>query len=91
MSVLCVSYDLRKPGRNYDGLYEALRKWDRCRALDSLWFLDTADGAATVRDILSKEIDEDDQLYVIQLHQHWAAHKTDGCTKWLNKAERSWV
>lgn len=90
MSVLVVSYDLRKPGRNYDGLYEALKQWDRCHALESFWLLDTKDDPASVRDILSKEIDAGDQLYVMRLHKHWAAHKKDGCTEWLKASGRTW-
>lgn len=90
MSILLVSYDLNAPGRNYSGLYRALERWNRCNGLESFVFLDTTDTVETVRDILSKELDAGDQLYVFRLRKHWGAHKQDGCTDWLKSNVRSW-
>jgi hypothetical protein len=85
-----ITYDLDSPNRNYDGLYKAIKQWTWCHALDSVWYIDTSDKPATVRERLSKELDSGDQLYVIRLHQHWAAHKKDSATEWLKSSTRSW-
>jgi hypothetical protein len=37
MALFEVSYDLRKPGRNYQGLYDRLAAWGAFRVLESVW------------------------------------------------------
>ena len=90
MSVLSVSYDLRKPGRNYDGLYIALRKYTHCHMLESYWLLDTNSKPDAVRDQLCKLVDQNDQIIVIRLHKHWSACQKDACTEWLKNPNRTW-
>ena len=57
MTVYVVSYDLRKPGRNYQPLYDQLAQWKAERGLQSVWFLETGSTAAQVRDDLQSYID----------------------------------
>jgi hypothetical protein len=90
MSVLLVSYDLRKPGRNYEPLYEALKKYRYCHALESAWFIDTSESPSVVRDKLCKLVDSGDQIYVNRLHNHWGACRKEACTDWLQQAARTW-
>lgn len=90
MSVLLVSYDLNRPGQNYAGLIQAIERYTHCKALYSMYFIDTAEDPATVRDKLMKLIDKGDQLYVMRLRKHWAAAKKDGCTDWLQNSSRTW-
>lgn len=90
MSVLIVSYDLRAPGRNYDPLYKKLRTYTHCHALESTWFLDTTKSASDVRTELCKEVDANDQIFVIKAKHSWAACKGDNATTWLKDPNRSW-
>lgn len=90
MSVLLITYDLDNPRRNYDGLIKAIKRRTWCHALGSVWFLDTKDDLADVRDELSKELDSGDQLYVFRLRKHWAAHKKGAATEWLKASARTW-
>lgn len=90
MSVMMVGYDLRKPGRNYQPLYDALNRYTNCHALESMWFIDTRKSAADVRTELCKHVDPNDQIYVIRLHRDWGACRTENCTTWLNDSSRSW-
>jgi hypothetical protein len=90
MSVYIVTYDLRKPGKDYEPLLAAIRKYTHCHALKSAFFIDTSEGAAAIRDKLDKLVDENDQLYVMELKKHWAATRKERCTDWLKDAERSW-
>ncbi len=53
MSVYTVGYDLRKPGRNYSGLYRALSSCTNCHALESMWFIDSSISTAQIRDHLT--------------------------------------
>jgi hypothetical protein len=90
MTVLIVTYDLRKPGRNYDDLYAAIRKYKHCHALDSSWFIDTSDEPSVVRDKLCAAVDGGDQIYVMRLRKHWAACRNEACTEWLKDTTRTW-
>lgn len=90
MSVLLVGYDLSKPGRDYPKLHAAIERYEHCHALDSMWFIDTKQGPAEVRDALCKVVDKNDQLYVMRLQRHWAACRTDPCTEWLKSSARTW-
>lgn len=90
MAIYAVSYDLRKPGRNYDDLYKALRQYVHCHMLESYWYVDSTDSASTIRDALSQHIDSNDQLMVHRVQKNWAAHKKCRCTTWLKDASRRW-
>ena len=90
MSVLLISYTLRQPGKDYEPLWAALRKFKHCHALESAWFIDTNIGPADVRTALCKLVDQNDQIYVNRLHQHWAACRKEQCSEWLKSPERTW-
>ncbi|HCC25076.1 MAG TPA: hypothetical protein DEP85_06175 [Holosporales bacterium] len=61
-----VSYDLRKPGRDYAKLYETIKKagstW--CHPLDSTWYIVSSLDASTLRDTLKAVMDPSDALIV---------------------------
>lgn len=67
MSVYIVSYDLRAPGRDYDTLYQRLQTYTHCKALESVWLLDTPRTAAEIRDNLRPVMDGNDLLLVAKL------------------------
>jgi hypothetical protein len=85
MSVLTISYDLRKPGRNYESLYEgikALGSW--CHALESTWFVDTNKSATDAANMLWKHMDSNDGLFVGRLTKEAAwAGLSDIFSEWL--------
>ncbi len=67
MTCYIVSYDLRKPGRNYDSLYEAIKAYGTwARINESLWAIMTINSALQVVNNLENHIDENDRLFVIQ-------------------------
>lgn len=53
MQTYLISYDLRKPGRNYDGLYKAIKSFSIwARPLESFWVVVSTQSSATIRDQL---------------------------------------
>lgn len=72
MAVFKVSYDLRKPGRDYQPLYNALARLGATRILLSEWIvaLDRV-SAEQVRDALLRFIDSNDRLLVVAISD-WA-------------------
>lgn len=72
-----VTYDLHK-ARNYSRLYQLMAAWRATRITESLWLL-VAPGAvpgaaATVRDIVTRTVDDDDTIVVMEIKQgsDWA-------------------
>lgn len=90
MSILLVSYDLKKPGRNYEPVWNYLKKFNHCKALESLWLLDTAKSVTVVRDELKELVDTNDRTFVCRIYpREWAT--TNGvCGSWLNDNKRNW-
>ena len=90
MTVYCVSYDLRAPGRNYNKLYDALEEYENCHATESFWFIDSPLSASEIREHLCGCVDDGDQIYVMKLVKRWAACRTEPCTRWLKNSARTW-
>lgn len=67
MAVFLVSYDLRKPTRDYQPLYDRLKAWKAIRPLESVWIINWDTSAAKIRDDLKAHIDANDGLLVTKL------------------------
>ena len=66
MATYLIGYDLRKPGRNYDSLYQAIESYTNwAHLLGSEWAIVTDKPAEDVRNHLLKHIDANDGLTVI--------------------------
>lgn len=72
--VYFVTYDLKKPNRNYDDLIKELSSFGTWWHLTgSTWVIVTSKTTAEVRDYLMKFIDPNDKLFVSQIQKNWAA------------------
>lgn len=68
MAAFIVSYDLRKPQRDYSTLYTRLTAWSALRVLESVYIItSTQSDSATIRDDLAQYIDANDGLLVAKL------------------------
>ena len=66
--ILSISYDLRKPGRNYDDLYKTIKSapsW--AHAMDSLWFISTDESTERWSNRLRQVMDRNDWLFVVDI------------------------
>ena len=86
--VQLISYDLRKPGRDYAKLYDAIKSLDDgyWHRLESVWMVRTQLGSGAVRDFLKQHIDANDQLLVIRVGMDWATTGlSSDCNDWLRR------
>lgn len=83
MAVYIVTYDLIAPGRNYDALLAAVRRYPNAQALFSAFFVETTATSTFVRDDLTRYIDSNDKLYVMQITRDWASNNRGLATEWL--------
>jgi hypothetical protein len=90
MAVYVVDYDLRQPDRDYDPLIAALKLYDSCHALKSTWFVDSSLSPAAILNDLRKYLHQNDQMYVLRIHQIGAWHRNEDCGQWLRDPARSY-
>src|SRR4051794_39702553 len=65
MANYAINYDLSKPGRNYQGLIDAIKSYGAwAHVLQSSWVVRSPRTAAQVRDDLLQHIDANDKLVV---------------------------
>lgn len=85
MAIQMISYDLRKPDRNYDNLFDAIKAtgdWWHC--LGSVWLVRTNSSSADIRTYLKGFIDSSDDFVVFGLNGEWATYGlSDDCNNWL--------
>jgi len=88
MTLHVVTYDLRKPGRNYDGLIDHLQSyagWWHC--LESMWFVESTLTAAELRDKIRTFVDANDGVLVMDVRtRSWATlGLSNQCNTWLKE------
>lgn len=83
MKFFAITYDLRQPGRNYNGLYDAIKSiagegnWQH--PMESFWILSFSNysqqNADGIYNVLRPFIDDNDSLFVVPvdavLNQGW--------------------
>ena len=86
--MLCyiISYDLRKPGRNYDSLYGAIRAYGAFAHIhESVWAVVTNKSAVQIRDDLSQHLDANDRIFVVRSGVESAWRGTICTGDWLKQ------
>lgn len=63
-----ISYDLQRPGQNYEALYNKLRRFNAKRILQSQWVFNCINANAQgLRDYFKKYLDSNDRILVNSL------------------------
>ncbi len=85
--VFLITYDLNKPGQNYNKLYDEIKKADTWwHYLDSTWIIETQISADSWQKRLQKHvIDDNDYLLVIQVCNNYQGWLPEKAWKWLEK------
>lgn len=87
MNTIQINYDLRKPGRNYQPLYDYIKSFDGwCHLLESQWLVRTNKSAATVRDELRGVVDANDKVATFNVTGvAWATNFSNSQTEWMHR------
>lgn len=86
MRVLLVSYDLKKPGRDYSGLYDTLKtapSW--WHYLESCWLLKTDLSPNDLWDGIRQHIDRNDYVLIIEVTSSYQGWLPEKAWDWINK------
>ena len=75
MKTFAITYDLKQPGRNYTGLYDAIKNlvengnWQH--PLETLWVIsfmdDSVNKANVIYEKLRGEIDDNDSVFIVEI------------------------
>lgn len=84
MAVFIVTYDLRKPGKDYSSLIKALEALPNCHAQGSVWFVQYTGLVTALVESLKTHIDGNDQIFAGEMNGNWASLNQPNCSKWLN-------
>ncbi|MBQ8473148.1 MAG: hypothetical protein IJ501_06565 [Bacilli bacterium] len=84
MKKYIISYDLNKSGKNYDGLINAIEKYNCIKILYSTWIIKSSSSAQNIFDNLKPQIDDDDKLIIVEIN-------TNNEQGWLNKNQWNWI
>lgn len=82
--VYIVSYDLRKKGKNYVGLYEQLKNspgW--CHYLGTTWLISTDEQPKDLYHRLSAHLDEKDNILIVQFNNNYYGNMPEEAWDWL--------
>ena len=76
MALYLISYDLLKPGKNYDPLLEALAQQGAKRVLLSQWTLNTYCSAKQIRDWARRYMDNNDRILISEIKSNRSGYST---------------
>lgn len=83
--IYAINYDLKRPGQNYEPLYEAIKS---CGAwwhyLDSTWLVDTSLDAKGIWERLAPQVDKNDSVLIIGVTHDYQGWLTKEAWEWLN-------
>lgn len=65
--IYMLSYDLNKEGKDYEGLYDALKTFPRLHVLDSTWYIESDWMSSEIMMLLLPHIDTDDRVVISQI------------------------
>lgn len=74
MKNLIISYDLRKPGQNYEAVAKAIKSlgaWARLHG--SVWYVRSSKSAVEARDVIARALDGNDSVFVVDASTNEAA------------------
>lgn len=85
MKKYLITYDLKKPGKNYSGLYAAIQTYPWWHYLSSTWIVKSSLTANELVNVLLPHIDGNDRLLVVKIDpsdsQGWLSQDA---WEWIN-------
>ncbi len=83
--VLLITYDLRKPGKNYQALYNEIKAsgtwWHH---LESVWMIETQSTPEAWYNQLAQHLDAGDHLLIIRVQRPFQGWLPQNAWDWLN-------
>lgn len=86
MNVYIVTYDLRKPGKNYSDLISAIKSYPMWgKITESCWLIHSSNDCPKIRDHLLSYMDNNDRLLVVQSARIAAWRNLIASNEWVKE------
>lgn len=85
MAVLLFTYDLHKPKKDYEKLYELIKSNGYAKLSESSYAIITEDSASEYYDKVKPLVDSDDRFYIIPLGKPYAGYGPKKINGWLEE------
>ena len=83
--IYAINYDLKRPGQNYDALYDAIKNCgDWWHYLNSTWLVHTQLTAQDIWDKLKPHVDKNDSVLVIRVTRDYTGLLPKDAWEWIN-------
>lgn len=83
--IYAINYDLKKPGQNYEKLYDAIKTCgDWWHYLGSTWLVDTSLGADAIYNRLAPCLDKNDFILVVGVTRDYSGWLPKDAWEWIN-------
>lgn len=83
MATYLITYDLRKPGQNYDKVWEYIKKHRYAHLGGSAWLIDSNQDATSIRNDINRIADSNDIYYVFGLNGVYAGNGSPEVNAWI--------
>ena len=85
MKVYSITYDLSKPGRDYSGLYDAIKSFGAWwHYLESTWLVSTSHTPSQIWERIGKHIDSNDSVLIIEIKNNKSGWLPKDAWDWIN-------
>lgn len=85
MTIYSIHYDLKKPDRDYDGLYSAIKSCgDWWHYLGSTWLVDTNLDASGIGEKVSSHVDKNDRMLIVGITGDKSGWLPQDAWDWIN-------
>jgi CRISPR-associated endonuclease Cas2 len=84
MAMLLVTYDLNKPGKDYNDVLKTIKSYSWARLSESSYAIKTEQTPQQVFDKLKPYLDQNDNLYIINLKKPYAGYGPKEVNEWLD-------
>ena len=84
--VYIISYDLNKPGQDYQDLYKRLKDYSSWwHYLDSTWLVYTSSSPDEIYKNLKPTLDKNDYILIIEVKKNYQGFLPEKAWNWINK------
>lgn len=83
MATLLISYDLNKPGKDYNDLLKTIKSYAWARLSESSYAIKTDQTPSQTFNKLKPYLDQNDTLYVINLKKPYSGQGPNDVNDWL--------
>ena len=86
MAIYCISFALKKKGKDYKPFYAQLEKDGWAHILDTTCLVFTVENAVQLQERLRPELDVDDGLFICRVHKNeYSGWATQPYWDWIKK------